>query len=119
MENPDPTSSKRRSPVMFMAGFPEFTLLDAVQLDGGVRGRQPPLALVTDSWNLGTSAGSLRRNAMDMRCTSTGKVFYQIDSQIAALLIEALPTVFEKVDTPERLGLGQYCQSGDTLRVRC
>jgi len=37
---------------------------------------------------------------MDIRCTSTGKVFYQVDTQIAALLIEALPTVFEKVTTP-------------------
>jgi hypothetical protein len=37
---------------------------------------------------------------MDVRCTSTGKVFYQIDTQIAALLIEALPTVFEKLASP-------------------
>ena len=37
---------------------------------------------------------------MDVRCTSTGKVFYQIDTQIAALLIEALPTVFEKLAPP-------------------
>jgi hypothetical protein len=35
---------------------------------------------------------------MDLRCTSTGKTFYQIDSQIANLLIEALPTVFESVE---------------------
>jgi hypothetical protein len=34
---------------------------------------------------------------MDVKSTRSGKVFYQIDSQIAALLIEALPTVFEKV----------------------
>jgi hypothetical protein len=37
---------------------------------------------------------------MDIRCTSTGKIFYQIDTQIAALLIEALPTVFERVEKP-------------------
>jgi len=37
---------------------------------------------------------------MDIRCTSTKKVFYQIDTQIAALLIEALPTVFEQVNAP-------------------
>lgn len=37
---------------------------------------------------------------MDLRCTSTGRIFYKIDSQIAALLIEALPSVFEKVDAP-------------------
>jgi len=35
---------------------------------------------------------------MDIRCTSTGKVFYQVDSQIASLLIEALPSVFESVE---------------------
>jgi hypothetical protein len=38
---------------------------------------------------------------MDIRCTSTGKVFYQIDTQIAALLIEALPTIFEKLEAPQ------------------
>src|SRR5580704_17829488 len=37
---------------------------------------------------------------MDVRCTSSGRIFYQIDTQIAALLIEALPTVFEKVTAP-------------------
>jgi hypothetical protein len=37
---------------------------------------------------------------MDIRCTSTGKTFYQIDSQIASLLIEALPSVFESVEKP-------------------
>lgn len=37
---------------------------------------------------------------MDIRCTSTGKVFYQVDSQIASLLIEALPSVFESVEKP-------------------
>jgi hypothetical protein len=41
---------------------------------------------------------------MDVRCTSTGKIFYQIDSQIGSLLIEALPTVFEKMEktAPEK-----------------
>ncbi len=38
---------------------------------------------------------------MDIRCTSSGRVFYQIDTQIAALLIEALPTVFEKLEAPQ------------------
>lgn len=43
-------------------------------------------------------------NKMDIRCTSTGKTFYQIDSQVASLLVEALPTVFEKVEkaAPEK-----------------
>jgi hypothetical protein len=35
---------------------------------------------------------------MDIRSTRTGKVFYQIDSQIGALLVEALPSVFEKIE---------------------
>jgi hypothetical protein len=41
---------------------------------------------------------------MDLRCTSTGRTFHQIDSQIGSLLIEALPTVFEKVEkaAPEK-----------------
>ena len=41
---------------------------------------------------------------MDVRCTSTGKIFYEVNSQLAALLIEALPTVFEKVErsAPEK-----------------
>src|SRR5258708_15875144 len=38
---------------------------------------------------------------MDVLCTSTGKVFYQIDSQIAALRIEALPSVFENAEKPK------------------
>lgn len=33
---------------------------------------------------------------MDLRITSTGRVFYQVDSTLAAILIEALPSVFEK-----------------------
>jgi|SRR5882724_2171926 len=35
---------------------------------------------------------------MDIRSTRTGKVFYQLDSQIGALLVEALPSIFEKVE---------------------
>lgn len=34
---------------------------------------------------------------MDLRVTSTGKIFRRIDSGIAGLLIEALPSVFEPV----------------------
>jgi hypothetical protein len=55
--------------------------------------------------NFGTSRRSLRRKLeMDVRCTSTGKIFYEVSSQLAALLIEALPTVFEKVErsAPEK-----------------
>ena len=36
----------------------------------------------------------------DIRITSTGDIFYKIDSQIANMLMAALPTVFERV--PER-----------------
>jgi hypothetical protein len=34
----------------------------------------------------------------DLLVTSTGEIFYKIDSQIAALLVSALPTVFERVN---------------------
>lgn len=38
---------------------------------------------------------------MDIRITSRPeKIWYEIDSQIGALLIAALPTVFEKVERP-------------------
>lgn len=38
----------------------------------------------------------------DLLVTSTGEIFYKIDSQIAALLVNALPTVFERVhDKPK------------------
>ena len=36
---------------------------------------------------------------MDVKCTSTGKIFYRIDSAIAGLLCEALPSVFEPVNS--------------------
>jgi hypothetical protein len=34
----------------------------------------------------------------DIRVTSTGEIFYKVDSQIANLLMAALPTVFERVE---------------------
>lgn len=34
----------------------------------------------------------------DIRVTSTGEIFYKIDSQIANMLMAALPTVFERVN---------------------
>jgi hypothetical protein len=34
----------------------------------------------------------------DIRVTSTGDIFYKIDSQVANLLMAALPTVFERVE---------------------
>jgi hypothetical protein len=34
---------------------------------------------------------------MDIKVTSTGKIFYQIDNAVAALLMEALPASFERV----------------------
>lgn len=34
---------------------------------------------------------------MDIKVTSTGKIFYQVDSAVGALLCEALPSVFEHV----------------------
>jgi len=34
---------------------------------------------------------------MDIKVTSTGKIFYRIDTGVAALLCEALPSVFEPV----------------------
>lgn len=37
---------------------------------------------------------------MDIRLTKNNEVFYRIDSQIGALLIAALPSVFERVDAP-------------------
>lgn len=37
---------------------------------------------------------------MDIKVTSTGKVFYQIDNAIAALLMEAFPASFERVERP-------------------
>jgi hypothetical protein len=36
----------------------------------------------------------------DIRVTSTGKPFYKVDDTIAAVLIEALPSVFEKIKPP-------------------
>lgn len=52
---------------------------------------------------------------MDLRVTSTGKVFYQFDSQVAAVLCEAFPSVFEPAPKivlkpqplVERFGLAQ------------
>src|SRR5262249_7834860 len=44
---------------------------------------------------------------MDVRCTSTGKVFYQIDSQIGGVLCEALPSIFERVERPAPAPLGK------------
>jgi hypothetical protein len=35
---------------------------------------------------------------MDIKITSTGKVFYQVDNTLAAILIEALPGSFERVE---------------------
>jgi hypothetical protein len=37
---------------------------------------------------------------MDIRCTNSGKTFFQIPSEIAALLMEAFPASFEKVAPP-------------------
>ena len=37
---------------------------------------------------------------MDIRVTSTNKIFYQIDSGLAALLCEAFPASFEPVNRP-------------------
>jgi hypothetical protein len=37
---------------------------------------------------------------MDIRLTKNNEVFYRIDPQIGALLIAALPSVFERVDAP-------------------
>ena len=34
----------------------------------------------------------------DIRVTSTGEIFYKVDSQIANMLMAALPTVFERVE---------------------
>ncbi len=34
---------------------------------------------------------------MDIKVTSSGRIFYQVDSTVAAILCEALPSVFEKV----------------------
>ncbi len=39
---------------------------------------------------------------MDVRCTSTNKIFYRIDPAVAALLCEALPSVFEPINSPAR-----------------
>jgi hypothetical protein len=36
----------------------------------------------------------------DIRVTSTGKPFYKVDDTLAAILIEALPSVFERVKAP-------------------
>jgi hypothetical protein len=36
----------------------------------------------------------------DIRVTSTGKILYKIDDSTAALLIEALPSVFERANAP-------------------
>ena len=35
---------------------------------------------------------------MDVKVTSTGKVFYQIDNAVTALLMEAFPASFERVN---------------------
>jgi len=39
---------------------------------------------------------------MDIRVTSTGKIFYRIDPAVAALLLEALPASFEQVTEPPK-----------------
>jgi hypothetical protein len=39
---------------------------------------------------------------MNIRLTSTGNIWHKIDSQIGAMLCEALPTVFERVAEPEK-----------------
>lgn len=66
----------------------------------------------------------------DIRCTATNKVFYRIDDSVAAMLLEALPSVFERASegkttpvarqvipslapTPPRWNVGQLPQSGD------
>lgn len=36
----------------------------------------------------------------DLRVTSTGKVFYRVDDCTASVLIEALPSVFERAKAP-------------------
>jgi hypothetical protein len=38
------------------------------------------------------------RNIMDVKVTSTGKVFYQVDNAVAAMLMEAFPASFERAD---------------------
>jgi hypothetical protein len=55
---------------------------------------------VTLHGNNGRGTKLREEKTMDIRCTSTGKVFYQVDSQIASLLIEALPSVFESIEKP-------------------
>lgn len=37
---------------------------------------------------------------MDIRLTKSGRIFYHIQSELAALLCEALPSVFERVERP-------------------
>jgi hypothetical protein len=37
---------------------------------------------------------------MDIRVTSSGRIFYRVDDCTAALLIEALPSVFERAKPP-------------------
>src|SRR5260370_28822667 len=65
---------------------------------------------------------------MDIRVTSTNRIFYQIDSQLGALLCDALPTVFERADNPAaaptparpRWSVGTGLHKGETfLRIVC
>jgi hypothetical protein len=64
---------------------------------------------------------------MDIRVTSTGKIFYQIPTDIAALLSEAFPASFEKVEKiipkvvqTARWMNGEGAHTGrPTIRVDC
>jgi hypothetical protein len=39
---------------------------------------------------------------MDLRLTASGRIFHQVDSTLAAILIEAFPASFERLNQPER-----------------
>jgi hypothetical protein len=61
---------------------------------------------------------------MDLRITSSGRVFYQVDPTLAAILIEALPSVFERVNprpqpAPQELvpqwGIGTHHLNGQVF----
>jgi uncharacterized protein CbrC (UPF0167 family) len=64
---------------------------------------------------------------MDIRVTSTGKVFYQIDSAIAAVLVEAFPASFECANKPAtplpparaRWSISQGLDGSTFIRVVC
>ena len=59
---------------------------------------EPAKNHVTEFGNNGRGPTPREEKKMDIRVTSTDRIFYQVPTDIAALLIEAFPASFEKIE---------------------